>query len=447
MSHYKEKLPSSMPKKVAPKELIQQDFNYLKSSERLYTNPRIEDLLFMQSIEGRSHNGAGNFHKRFFVNTTMEDIVTALGRSPRLIKNKRQELIDEIRDYVDSALVDDGRDRLVTRGGRPLLGIPQFKDRTVNYHDVLKGLYLGGLRDNVEIRKKTQEIYGINIGYGKCYLINTKIMEGHGLDGEMLAHQEHGDRINQYKAWGLIVDGDKAKRSAVKNARYLYIRHHVGPGQSDDGAIVASGLLYNIDVALGVFLADAVDTLEKYVHDYRDQDSEIACHIKDNYRFLDVDVKDVYELAYLAAIPEGRTDEIPDSSLRYLLAIDQETGQSTLEAHLNFIEGKPFTPIAISYKRIFITTLYDFVKEKLKNINKEVVARVPETIARELESSVARAMQRKFITVSPDTSLKTALSKAEARKSDIVIVKDEFGNILGVINPSDFLVFLRERTE
>ena len=58
-----------------------------------------------------------------------------------------------------------------------------------------------------------------------------------------------------------------------------------------------------------------------------------------------------------------------------------------------------------------------------------------------------KAMQRKFITVSPGTSLKTALSKAQARKSDVVIVKDEFGNILGVIKPSDFLLFLRERME
>jgi len=31
------------------------------------------------------------------------------------------------------------------------------------------------------------------------------------------------------------------------------------------------------------------------------------------------------------------------------------------------------------------------------------------------------------------------------RRSEVVIVKDEYGNILGVINPSDFLVFLRGR--
>lgn len=432
-----------MPKKIAPSELIQQDFRNLKTSERLYTIPRIEDLVFMQSIEGRAHNGAGAFNKRFYVNTTVDNIVSALGRSPKVVKAKRQELIDEIVEFVDSVLADDPRDRLVTRNGRPILGIPQFKERAVNYHDILKGLYLGGLRDDPDIRKKTQGLYKINIGYGRCYLVNTKVMEEMALDGEMLAHQEQEDRISHYRSIGLIADDAKLKHSAAKHVKYMYIRHHVGPGQSDDAAMVASGLLYNIDVAIGVFLADAIDTFEKYVSVCRDQDKELALHIKKNYSFLDVDEKDVYELAYLAAIPEERVDEIPDSSLRYLLTIDSETGQSSLETHLNFIEGKPFVPIAISYKRIFISELYDFVGEKLKSIKKEVLFKIPEAFLKELDSSVTKVMQRRFITVSPQESLKSALDKVEARKGELIIVKDEFGNILGVINPSDFLVFLR----
>jgi CBS domain-containing protein len=434
-----------MHKKIAPKELIQQDFRNLKASERLLTTPRIEELIFMQSIEGRAHNGAGSFNKRFYVNTTIDDIVRALGRGPKIIKEKRQELIDEIVEFVDCALADDPRDRLVTKGGRPILGIPQFKDRTVNYHDVLKGLYLGGLRDDVDIRKKTQELFRITIGYGRCYLVDTKVMEEMGLDGESLAHGEHGDKIKTYMSRGLIVNEVKPRRRDSKHIRYMYIRHHVGAGQSDDAAIVAAGLVYNADVALGVFLADAIDTLEKYVPAYRDQDSDLAYYIKDNYKFLDADKEDVYELAYLAAIGGDRVYEVPDSSLRYLLTIDRETGQSTIETHLNFIEGKPFLPIAISYKRISILELYDFIKEKLKSIKKEAVIKVPEAFVKELSSSVANAMHRRFITVSPQTSLKTALEKVEARKGEIIIVKDEMGNIVGVINPVDFLAFLREK--
>lgn len=434
-----------MSKRIAPRELIQQDFRNLKSRERLSTTPKIEDLIFMQSIEGRAHNGAGSFNKRFYVNTTIDDIVRALGRSPKMVKAKRQELIDEIVEFTESALADDPRETLTTRNGKPLLGIQQFKARAVNYHDILRGLYLGGLRDDPAIRKKTQELFGINIGYGRCYLLNTKVMDEMGLDGEILAHQEHEHKLQYYRSAGLIVDETRTKVKSSSHIRYMYIRHHVGPGQSDDAAIVVSGMVYNIDVALGVFLADAIDTLEKYVNIYRDQDNELACRIKKDYKFLDVDEEDVRELAYLAAIPEDRRDEVPDSSLRYLLTIDEETGQSTLETHLNFIEGKHFLPIAISYKKILISELYDFIRAKLKSISKEVVTKVPEGFAKELDSSVAKVMRRNFITVSPQDSLKSALEKVEARKSELVIVKDESGNILGTINPADFLVFLKEK--
>lgn len=434
-----------MQKKVAPKELIQADFRNLKAAERLYTSPKIEELIFMQSIEGRAHNGAGSFNKRFYVNTTIDDIVRAVGRSPKATKAKRQELIDEIVEFVDSALGDDPRDRLVTKNGKPFLGIPLFKDRPVNYHDILKGLYLGGLRDDVDIRRKTEELFKITIGYGRCYLVDTDVMEDMGLDAEDLAHQENEDRLEEFKASGLIVEEMKKRYRDAKHIKYLYIRHHVGPGQSDDTAIVAAGLVYNVDVALGVFLADAIDTLEKYVNIYRDQDNELARYIKENYAFLDCEEKDVCELAYIAGIPKERIDEVPDSSLRYLLSINEETGQSAFETHINFIEGKPIYEMPISHRRVPVTELYEFIKEKLKVIKKDVVLKIPEVFTKELDSSVTKVMQRHFITVGPHTSLKTALSKAEARKSQLIIVKDENGNILGVVNPIDFLVFLKEK--
>ena len=65
---------------VAPKELIAADYEVLRSYEHLETTQEIEDLLFMQSLEGRSHNGAGVFDKRTYVNTTIDDVVVALGR-------------------------------------------------------------------------------------------------------------------------------------------------------------------------------------------------------------------------------------------------------------------------------------------------------------------------------------------------------------------------------
>ena len=74
---------------VASKELIQADYEVLRSYEHLFTTPEIEDLLLVQSLEGRAHNGSGAFNKRTFVNTTNEDVVRALGRDPAAVKAAR----------------------------------------------------------------------------------------------------------------------------------------------------------------------------------------------------------------------------------------------------------------------------------------------------------------------------------------------------------------------
>ena len=81
---------------VAPKELIQADYEVLKSYEHLDTTREIEDLLFIQSLEGRAHNGAGVFDKRTYVNTTIDDVVKALGLDPSQVMKKRQAIIDEV---------------------------------------------------------------------------------------------------------------------------------------------------------------------------------------------------------------------------------------------------------------------------------------------------------------------------------------------------------------
>ena len=104
--------------RVAPKELIKQDISILRSYEKLDTTKAIEDILFMQSLEGRAHNGSGVFDKATFVNTTIDDIVKALDCDPRVVKEMRQRLIDDIVRFVDDTLNGQKRDRLITM--RPL---------------------------------------------------------------------------------------------------------------------------------------------------------------------------------------------------------------------------------------------------------------------------------------------------------------------------------------
>lgn len=433
--------------KVAPRDLIQADFRNLRTNERLDTTPRIEDIIFIQSMEGRAHNGAGAFHKRFYVNTSIDDIILALNKDPKFIKKKRQELIDDIVEFVKRVIAKEPLNRLVSKKGTPLLGIPLFKTKLVRPYDVLKGIYLGGLRDSPEIRRETEKKYNISIGYGRCYLVNIDIMDEMGLDGESLAHQEHEDQIEEFKKQGLIIaPQDLLDNIDEKKIRYFYIRHRLGPGQSDDAAVVNAGLLYkSVDVALGVFLADAIDTLEKYAAVYADQDNDLALFIGENFKNLDTRMDEVYELTYLSAIPEGKEEEIPDSSLRYFLTIDPRTGQTTLESHLNFIEGKPFFPMAISYKRILITTFYEYIKDRLTEIKRPQELAGLRAIEEDLGIPIKELIRKKAVVVSGERILGDVLKELREKEADVIIVEDSKHNILGVVDSSDFLHILERK--
>ena len=180
---------------VAPKELVRADFEVLTSYERLDTTPSIEQILLIQSLEGRAHNGAGVFNKRTYVNTTIDDVVKALGRDAAGIQLQRQSLIDDIVDFARDTLNGGKREKLITSAGEAFMGIRLFLNRRVNARDVLRGLYLGGLRDNPEIRFEAERIYQVRIGGGRCYVINVRRMLEMNLDGERLAHDEPGERM------------------------------------------------------------------------------------------------------------------------------------------------------------------------------------------------------------------------------------------------------------
>jgi hypothetical protein len=434
-----------MVNKIAPYELIRRDFEHLKNTEELNTSREIEDLIFIQSLEGRAHNGAGAFHKSFYVNTTIDDVVRALKLDPIEIKKKRQLLIDEIFKFVKEAVEGSPRDRLLNSNGEPFIRIPNFREMTVNPYEVLKGIYIGGLRDDPGPRKAAEEKYDITIGYGKCYPVNVEVMERLKLDGEILAHQEHGGSLEGFKKEGLIIAPEELSKVGPEKIKYLYIRHKLGPGQSDDGAFVAAGLIYNRDVALGVFLADAIDTLEKYVLVYEDQDDDLSYYIGKTYKELNISMEDVYEIAYLAAVPEDKEEETPDSSLRYFLSKDRQVGQCAFESHLNFIEGKPYFPMFLSYSRILSTDFYAYIRNKtmsLKNLDEVMTS---EALLKGLEAPVEEFLGRSPVIVSPGVSLKDAIEKMRSSGAEFIVIQDEKGAISGVLSMNDLLRLMIER--
>ena len=425
---------------VAPKELIQADYEVLASYEHLDTTRDIEDLLFMQSLEGRAHNGSGVFDKRTYVNTTIDDVVCALERNPEEIKQRRQSIIDDISDFVEGTMSGEKRDKLLNSKGDPILGIRLFQDRRVNARDVLRGLYLGGLRDNPDIRKEAEKIYQTKIGGGRCYIIDVKTMLDMNLDGERLAHEPHEDKIDEYRKKGLIVNTEGVLQP--KSQCYFYIRHRLGPGQSDDAAFILAGLLYNADVALGVFLADAIDTLEKYAPVYSDQDGALSFLIGRGFKDLQLTMDDVYELCSLAAIPEAEEHMVPDSSLRYLLSIDQRSQSSAFKTHLDFIEGRPVVALPVSFKRILSTQFYEYINHRLINVRKLEKLVAPNLTVKELDQLAMAVSKKDFSIVSKDATIADVVRKFKETKCEVIIIQDKNNKVIGTINPLDLLHLL-----
>jgi len=418
--------------------LIRVDYQSLVDNEELDTSQEVEELILLQSVEGHAHNGHGAFHKRRFVNLTTADVVRRLGLNEEKVKGDRQKLIDEIFEWVDEALSEEPKERLVNRKGQPFIRIPFLAEMEVDAGDILRGMYIGGRRDDSDVREEVERRYDVCIGGGDSYLVDTRIMRKMGLNAEELASGGFQDDIEHFRQVGLIVD--KPKRVDDDVIRYLYIRHREGPGHSDDSAIVSAGLLWGRDVALGVFLADAIDTLEKYSYKYEDQDSDLANYIHDKFDRLDFGREELYTLTYLAGIPEGKEEGVPDSSLRYFLSIDKKTRITMLLSHINFVEGRPYIPINTGHHRISTDQFYQFISKRVMEFTKMEVP-VKSKLA-EVGPPLSDALERNFVVVDINATAEDVAKAMVKGSTDIAVVLDDGGNVVGVVRGSKLLPFL-----
>jgi hypothetical protein len=334
---------------------------------RLRTTESTSELILMQSVEGHAHMGHGSFDGRRFPNTEMEDIVEALGRNPRVVAEQRQHLIDEVVGWADRAIDGQAGRTLVNEEGEGLMGCGLLRQLEVDAPDVLRGIYLGGLRDDSDLRLQVEKLTGLRIGGGRCRFVDVEVMHRMGLDGEQLARGEHADKIEAYEREDLIVE-DPGPDQRDGRIRYMYVRERQGGGASDDAAILAAGKLYNQSVALGVFLADAIDTLEKFVVEYADQDEDLARHVERSFPGLNTTLDEVHRMIWLCAVPPEEQPHVPDSSLRHLLEINRDTDQTALESHLAYLAGRPFSPQLLASEDVPNRDFYEWFESRLKEL-------------------------------------------------------------------------------
>lgn len=310
----------------------------------------------MQSIEGHAHEGHGLFHGRRFPNTTVDDVARSLRLDPAQVKEERQLLIDEVKEFVERTIAGEEIRCACNTEGEPLIRCGALRQVEVDAVGVLKGLYTGGLRDGAEVRTLANQRYGVEMGYGQSHLIDQAVLHRLGLDGFALARRGHEQEIDDFRKAGLFAhNGDG-------NVAYMYVRYREGPGASDDAAIAMAGKLWGVSAAVGCFLADAIDTLEKYVPVYGDQDSVISEMIAPH---IDLTVDDAVDLAYLCHIPHDMQGRLPDDSLRHMLQVDRKLDQCPLESHLAYVAGKPYSEMILDHGECTNVEFYEYVEKKL----------------------------------------------------------------------------------
>lgn len=346
---------------VAPYDLILSDFQLLESRETLRCAWENERNILIQSIAGHAQEGHGVFHGRRYVNTTMDDIARALRLDPDAVRRDRQEVMEGVTQYAERVLSGGDGSLLVDNNGVPLLGMGTLALLPeVNGKDVLRGLYLGALRDDADVRTLAESKYGLVIGGGKSYLVNLKAMDQEGLNADRLAHDNHdADAIAKLWQDGVIVADDGPDTDETS---YLYIRHRRGCGTSDDACIVLTGMVHGFSAGVGAFLADALDTLEKYVPVFGGSDHALAETISQRLPDLGLTPADAAEIAYLSA---DETHSVPDSSLRHLLSVDRRYDQCAAEAHLAYLLKRPYAPLGLSHERSPVGRFYAYCEARL----------------------------------------------------------------------------------
>jgi hypothetical protein len=302
----------------------------------------------------------------------------------------------------------------------------------------LRGIYVGGKRDNSQVRAEVEAETGVAIGGGTCYVVDTNVMREMGLDAEILSHGAHEDELDEFRDKGLIVDLP-AEEVDDDRYRYLYVRDRKGPGHSDDAVFVFAGLLWGTDCALGAFLVDAVDTLEKYSEKYSNQDDELSQFVEDGEAFDEAWRKDLKDLTYLAAVPEDDDDVVPDSSLRYFLRVEGDASRCALQNHLDFIAGRPTVPMVLGFDRVLSVKFYRWIRERLVQYEGRVAvrARAPAALG-----SLAGVVDRNFLEVNVNDEPEKVVEAFANSNAEVAVVVDGGGQVLGTVRAADMLRFL-----
>ncbi len=365
----------------------------LKTTKLDSTQP---GLILMQSIQGRAMNGDwanGIRRSRPYPNTTLEEVFMGLGYDVDDIHYQRQEIINGIVEYarriirflanekngnVDLSL---NVSNTQTEGGEPLATANLMMGTIVrNPIRILQGMYIGGLMDSEDWRSRTEEAYGISMHKGNCVPVNLQALRKAGLTLNDLASLGGSESWNLEKlvSQGIVSQKTEKFRNGFVSG---YVESKRGYGISDDAALLATGLMFGMEGAFGLYFADAIDTWDKSAPKivYGGQDEALAREIKVEYekkveRPFPVTEEQVMQVIYTASIDQERRSLFPSCSQRRFLQIDDITRMSALRSHIFWLgkvkEGADMdTPsMKIAFQQVWNHDFYRAFKSRYNEL-------------------------------------------------------------------------------
>ena len=237
-------------------------------------------LLVPQSIVGHAQQGHVAFEGSQYPNTTIEDVLEALGRSFKEFWSQRQRHIDDIRVWLDRAVRDPSDPRVshpVNAQGHYLAGCDLVRSfpKAQDVIDALAGFVYASRMDTYDPwRVRVRERFSTQMGGGRTVPIDLDRLRASGKTLVDLASEEHDD-MRELIDQGIVIDEMTLTSRSVTNG---YARQRKGLGVSDDAAVIVAGTFRGAPGYVGALWADFVDTVDKNAVEIRPggQDEELG---------------------------------------------------------------------------------------------------------------------------------------------------------------------------
>ena len=369
---------NALPVRDAPDDdfyqLASKDYRRLMHSENLAVTVAVKHLLMLHSIRGHAAAGHAEFRNTArYPNTTLHDVCDALMLDAKKIQQEHLDCLNRIVDCIEDVLKDPKKPFVLHDDkNNPLTGAHIMSGYVVSQPlAFLRGYVAHGYVDNIDMRLKTGAERNMNIGGGETCAVHLPTMMRYGLTLDDLGRIPIDEnKKKEYIKKGIIIDEDYV--DATHDIAHGYIRRQKGYGVSDDQGMIAAGFLFGgKDSAMGSQVADAIDTLEKFLPfvSRKGEDETIAEMILNNCKRRGIDLiseQQLKDFIYLSAIDIDKYT-IPDSSQRRFHRRNHPNAPTAAELHLRLVNGEDadnFPEIELGFMRVPSGDFYRAWNEK-----------------------------------------------------------------------------------